>query len=150
MPANLVAPEPFNTEALLTLPELQNLTNQSILIFRGEGGRELLAKSLRVRGADVEYVECYRRVIPASDTSNLYQSWDENRKMLLVVTSNESLQNLVKMVNSKYRDSLLASQLLVVSERAVKKANELGFSQQPVLAGAASNEAIVEAIRKSS
>ena len=149
---NLVAPEPFNTEALLALPELKNLTEQSIMIFRGEGGRELLAQTLRDRGASVEYVECYRRVIPASDPAMLYQCWDESRdekrKLLIVVTSNESLKNLVEMVNSEHLESLLASRLLTVSERAVSKASDLGFKQTPVIATAASNEMILEAIQQ--
>lgn len=147
---DLVAPEPFNTEALLSLPELKDLTGQKILIFRGEGGRELLAKTLRERGADVEYIECYRRFIPASDPAALYQCWDEKRNLLIVVTSNESLQNLVMMVDSDHGKALLASQLLVVSDRAVKKARKLGFIQPPLFADAASNKAIVEAIQKAS
>lgn len=142
----LVAPEPFNSEALLTLPELQELQNKKIVIFRGEGGRELLAQTLRERGAEVTYAECYRRTKPDNDPSLLNQCWDEQRRLIIVVTSNEGLQNLVEMVDNEHRLSLLASTLLVVSERTSLMAKELGFQAPAVLTKSVSNSAIVDAI----
>lgn len=144
--ASLVAPEPFNTEALLSLPEFQDLNGKKVKIFRGEGGRELLARALSDRGAEVEYVECYRRTMPDSNPTDLYQCWDEKRVLLIVVTSNEGLQNLFNMVSENYRDDLLATTLVVISQRAIDKAKELGFKTVPVLTGNASNEAIMETI----
>jgi uroporphyrinogen-III synthase len=146
--ANIKASGPFNSEALLLLPELENLTGKKIIIFRGKGGRELLADTLRSRGAEVEYIECYRRLIPSSDPTSLYQYWDEGRELLIVVTSNEGLRNLLVMVNNEYQQNLLSSTLVVVSERAVTLASELGFKQKPILASTVSNEAILEAIKR--
>lgn len=144
---NLPAPEPFNSEALLTTPELDKIADKRILIFRGEGGRELLGNTLRSRGAEVEYIECYRRLIPDSDPSQLYQCWENKCNPIIVVTSNEGLSNLTKMVSNEYQQSLLTSTLVVVSNRAVSLASELGFEKIPALATTVSNEAIVEAIQ---
>ena len=144
---SIKAPEPFNSESLLALPELENVTNKKVFIFRGEGGREFLADTLRSRGAEVEYIECYRRLIPPSDPTSLYQCWDEGRKLLIVVTSNEGLRNLLTMVNNEHQHSLLSSRLVVVSERAVALASELGFKQKPVLSSTVSNDAILEAMQ---
>ena len=141
------APEPFNSEALLTTPELDKIADKRIVIFRGEGGRELLGKTLRSRGAEVEYIECYRRLIPASDPSQLYQCWDKKCDTIIVVTSNEGLSNLIKMIANEYQQSLLTSTLVVVSKRAVSLAAELGFVKEPGLAATVTNEAIVEAIQ---
>jgi len=143
---SLVAPEPFNSEALLTLPELQNLSGKKVVIFRGEGGRELLAQTMRDRGAEVEYLECYRRELPESDPAILYQCWENKRVILIVVTSNEGLENLMKLMNSKYRAELLSSTLVVISQRTIILARELGFQITPVLTSNASNESIMEAI----
>jgi len=145
--ASIKASGPFNSEALLLLPELQNLTGKKVVIFRGVGGRELLADTLRARGAFVEYIECYRRLIPASDPTRLYQCWDEGRKPLIVVTSNEGLRNLLTMVNNEHQRNLLSSALVVVGERAVGLASELGFKQKPVLSSTVTNKAIFEAIQ---
>ena len=146
--AELTAPQPFNSEALLTVPELGNMSDKKIKIIRGEGGRALLGDTLRSRGANVEYIECYRRLIPDSDPTALFQCWDEERNPTIVVTSNEGLRNLTTMIDSEYRQNLFSSNLVVVSERAVSLAGELGFEKKTVLATTVSNEAIVEAIQR--
>lgn len=147
--ATLVAPEPFNTEALLSIPELKDVSAKKVIILRGVGGRELLADTLLERGAEVEYIECYRRVIPDSDPATLYQCWDQKRLLFIVVTSNESLANLVTMVDNHHQQDLLSSNLIVISERAIKKAKQLGFTKIPILADTASNESIRDAILSS-
>ncbi|MBZ2190323.1 uroporphyrinogen-III synthase [Alcanivorax sp. JB21] len=51
----------FNSEAVLSLPCLQSLSEKRVLILRGEGGRELFAETLADRGAAVSTVALYRR-----------------------------------------------------------------------------------------
>ena len=45
---------------------LRDLHGKRIIVFRGEGGRELLVDTLRARGARVDVVGCYRRAAPSS------------------------------------------------------------------------------------
>ena len=77
----------------------------------------------------------------------LYQRWKEKRVLLIIVTSNESLQNLVDLIDVASQPDLLSSTLVVVSQRAIIRAKELGFKIAPVLTSNASNEAIMEAIQ---
>ena len=146
--ASLVSPEPYNSEALLGLADLQSMHGQRVIIFRGNGGRELLANTLRERGAEVEYAECYQRVIADTDTSELFQKWDEGHSMPIVVTSNEGLNNLHSLIGLTHQQALLTSPLIVVSQRAVTLAKELGFTQKPFVAQNASSEAILTAIEQ--
>jgi len=139
--------EVFNSEALLALPDLQSVAGKHIVIFRGEGGRELLADILRERGANVEYVECYRRVQPQADFNNLNTWLNSNKRLIATVTSSEALQNLLAMLQDVQRQRLLKLPLIVVSERNLQLAKQLGFSQV-IMADQASDQALVAAVIK--
>ncbi len=149
LPIPLVAPEPFNSEALLSVPALQKLEGKRILIFRGDGGREWLRDSLCERGALVDYIECYQRAIPQTDPRPLYTAWEQAQpgSMPIVVTSNQSLQNLVSMIDKEHQPALFASPLMVISERTASLASKLGFTQTPVVATTASDDAVLAALK---
>src|SRR5690606_2605363 len=56
-----------DSEALLALPQFTaalQVPSPRALIIRGEGGRELIADTLRQRGVAVDYLQLYRRVRP--------------------------------------------------------------------------------------
>lgn len=130
----------FNSEALLALPALQQVSGKQILIVRGTGGRELLAETLRERGAGIDYLEVYRRTRPDPPPS-----WP-GKVDIITVTSSEGLQNLFDMIAPKHREELLATPLVVVSERSASLARELGFRQAVTKARNASNEALLDAV----
>jgi uroporphyrinogen-III synthase len=130
----------YDSEALLALPELQQVVTQQILIVRGEGGRELLAKTLRQRGAVVEYLEVYRRARPEPSPH-----WPGTAD-IITITSSEGLQNLFDMAPPEQRQQLLNTPLVVVSDRSADLARALGFRQAVTIARNASNEALLESV----
>ncbi|MDP2787209.1 MAG: uroporphyrinogen-III synthase [Pseudomonadota bacterium] len=96
---NIVAPKGgADSEHLLALPQLAQLAGQRVLIFRGEGGRELIADTLRARGAEVDYAECYRRVCPQTDPAPLLQAFAQQQIQAITVFSGETLDNLLAML----------------------------------------------------
>ncbi len=138
----------FNSEALLELPEMQEVAGKRIVIFRGEGGREVLAETLRRRGAEVTYAEVYRRVKPKADVSRLMKHWARGEVDIITVTSNEALSNLFDLVGQLGRQWLQKTPLVVISERAVELARGLGFKSEILVASQADDTALLAAIRQ--
>lgn len=136
----------FNSEALLAVEEMNNVSGKKIIIFRGDGGRELLADTLRARGALVEYAECYQRARPDIDVSNLMNHWQNNDIDAIVVMSNQGLRNLQEMVGQAGQTYLHNSQLVIISERTLKLAQQSGFSKRPLIATTASDQAVMEVL----
>lgn len=95
----LMPKDRYDSESLLALPQMQEVQDRRILIFRGVGGRELLAEQLQARGAEVRFAECYRRVNPQRDAGDLPRLWQNKQLHALVVTSSEALRNLVALAD---------------------------------------------------
>ena len=140
---DLVPAHQFNSEALLALEELQDMRGKRVVIFRGNGGRDVLRDVLIKRGAEVDYVEVYRRVCPVIDPDDIAHFWQPGAVNLITVTSNESLQNLYEMAGSQGQPLLREMHLVVISQRQVVLAAELGFSHKPLVAANAGDEAIL-------
>ncbi len=95
--------DPFrsDSETLLEVLDLEILRDKTVLVVRGESGRELLTNALRGVGASVEQVAAYRRSAPL-----LNEVRREQLQALLsddstwVVTSSEALRNLLDMVDA--------------------------------------------------
>lgn len=121
------AGEGADSEHLLALPRLADVADKRILIFRGEGGRELLADTLRGRGARVDYAECYRRGRPDADPAPILAELDAGRVGAVTVFSSETLDNLVAMLAPVRQDKLLAVPLFAPHSRIADHARALGF-----------------------
>lgn len=145
--AGVIAPQGrSDSEALLELPELAaaEVAGKRVLIFRGDGGRELLGDTLAARGAAVEYVECYRRRRPAGDGSTLLRLWARGQLDAITVTSSEGLRNLVDMVGEQGRTMLQQTPLFVPHARIAEQARALGLRQ--VVPTAAGDEGLAQGL----
>jgi len=118
--------ERFDSEGLLDLKEFAELSGKSIVIFRGEGGRELLGATLGERGARIEYAECYRRVRPGSDGRELLAAWAQGQIHAIQASSAESVRNLFAIAGTPGRPWLRRTPLFVPHERIATVARELG------------------------
>lgn len=121
----------FDSEALLDLPDFQaeRIRGRKVVIFRGDTGREALADGLRARGAQVEYVTCYRRGRPDADPAPLLALLARGQLDAITVTSSEGLRNLVGMVGAGGEAKLKNTPLFVAHRRIADEARRLGFRE---------------------
>lgn len=120
----------FDSEALLALPELQDMAGRRVVIFRGEGGRELLGEELIRRGADLTLVECYRRGKPVgADVGALLHQWARGEIGAVTVTSGESMRNLFDLVGKLGQQWLKKTPVFTFHENIAAVARELGVEQ---------------------
>jgi uroporphyrinogen-III synthase len=115
-----------DSEALAALPELQDLGGRSVVIFRGQGGREWLRTVLEARGARVEYAECYRRVRPTQDSGPLLALWRRGAIEAASIASTEGLQNFFDMLGTAGEAYLRATPVFVPHPRIAQAAEKLG------------------------
>lgn len=127
---DVVAPrERFDSEALLELPPFADMTAKRVIIFRGDGGRDLFGDTLKARGAAVDYVTCYRRAKPALDPAPLLKLWGDGQLDALIVTSSEGLRNLYEMVGKLGQSWLKKTPTFVPHARIAEQARALGLTQ---------------------
>ena len=111
------------TEGLLTLSPLQDIKNKQIIIIRGVGGREALAEQLVERGANVRYWEVYQRACPPLDGRHIALQWQHCGIDTIVITSGETLDNLINLVPKELFAWLRACHIIVPSNRVEAQAH---------------------------
>ena len=117
-----------DSEALLQLPALREAIarpDARVLILRGEGGRELLAERLREQGASVDYLELYRRFLPAYDSGVLTQRIQLERLNGLVVSSGQGFLHLQALAGPDW-PQVARLPLFVPSPRVYEMARAAG------------------------
>ena len=123
------------SEDLLDMPAFQNVSGSRIAIFRGVGGRELLAQSLEERGARVDYIECYCRAETSVGSAELLTTVKERSVDAVVVTSGQILEMLNRLVDIKEHGWNLLP-VVVPSIRVRDLALKAGFEHVIVSEGA--------------
>lgn len=126
---DLLPDQGYDSEALLAMPQLQAISGQKMLIVRGAGGREELFDALLNRGAEVEYLDVYRRIIPNIDCSSVIKMLSRKQLGAVTVTSGGALHNLLAMLGEHYHQCLTALPLVVVSARIARIADDIGFKR---------------------
>lgn len=156
----------MNSEALLALPSLQSLSHEKVMIFRGCGGRPLLAEQLRQRGAQVDYCELYHRVFPKAEALELIKSsamdLGQIEGKVVALHSGEALHNWNQLVQDLAQtqeidnnhqqlpynlDHLRDIPLVVPGQRVAQLAQQLGFTRI-AMAENASDQAMVYSLQQ--
>ncbi len=150
--SEVLTPSQENSEGVLSLIPLSQVQDKHIAIVRGNGGRELLASTLKQRGATVSYIESYQRLWRPL-AKNIAQQWQQQQINCIVVTSNDILLTLIRLVTDSSLTRLEqhywlnTCYWLVASQRIAKTATTMGLLQVINMNGA-SDTVIEEQLRK--
>jgi len=143
---DLVPADRFDSEGLLAEPALADVAGRRIVIFRGEGGRELLGETLRARGAEVIHAECYRRELPEVDTRALRAAWRKGEVDVIVLTSVATFDNLRELLADAADPLLSTATFVAASQRLAARVRERYPEARIIVAASAEDGAIVNAL----
>ena len=132
----------YDSETLLALPEMQDVAGKTFAIFRGVGGRELMAESLKTRGANVYFAESYQRSNPQPNAVLLKTKWQKNELDAVVVTSSEAMRYLLDMAGNE--EWLRHITICVNHERIAELPRTLGL--KVLVASAPGDEAMLQCL----
>lgn len=135
----------MSSEGLLALSSLQQLSGQRVLIVKGEGGRQALARELGGRGARVDELACYRRAEPELAPGELALKLSQWGIDLILISSGEGLGNMLALLSPAETTKFSCITLLVPSRRVADMASTAGF-EQVVTAENASDSAMLRAL----
>jgi hypothetical protein len=139
----------FDSESLLKEPALNDVNGKRIRIIRGSEGRELLAETLRERGATVDYLSVYERVLPKISAGQLLEvetAWLAGRINAITIMSVETLNNLLLALPKILVADLVNVPLVTPAARVIKEALNRFPACRPVLASGTQATELVDAI----
>lgn len=149
LPADIVPESGFDSESLLSHPDLILPAGSSILIVRGNGGRELMRETFTARGFSVDLLDVYERVLPTLDAARRHEIeslWQDGGIDLVTATSVATLRNLSELLTERGRQLLEITPLLVASRRIGAAATAMGLRGECVVAAAADDDSMLGAM----
>ena len=137
----------YSSEKLLVELSRRDVSEKSITIFRGEGGRELLADNLNSRGAKVNYCEMYKRQHPTYSREQLEQAVGDDLTAILFA-SGETLENFYRHMQRDRLQAVVENVPVIVPSARIKVlAEHYGF-KKILIAVNASAEGFLNVITK--
>lgn len=134
-----------SSEGLLEHAALQ-APPATVLIVRGQGGRELLRDTLIARASSVTVAEVYERVPtqPAVEQLNAVLSLLRSTELdIITVTSIDILQALDALLSSVDRELAHRVSLLVGSARIATQARQLGWQGECIVSSSPEDKALL-------
>lgn len=130
----------IGAEALLEVDQMQDLTDCRVLVVRGESGLDWPAEEMARRGAEVEFVKCYRFGEPRHSLIKLEDVFSQKANIAGVfIHSSQSLINLVKIAGP-HIDLLSEITLVAGSEKIKKTAQSFDWKGKICVAESPSNK----------
>lgn len=145
--AEPLAPHRQDSEGLLDHPMLKDLRHRQVTLVGAPGGRGVLRSQLVARGARLREVHVYRRVPPRLDRRHVEAVLGLPGSARVLLSSNEALQNLCRLLPPPALTQLCAAVAVVSSERLATAARDAGFRQVALASSALADDLLAAAAR---
>jgi uroporphyrinogen-III synthase len=139
----------FDSESLLSHPELVSVAGRRVLLVKGQGGRELLEQELARRGASVTLAEVYRRECPAptaDELAALEARFERREIQVITATSAEIGHNLLALASPALRRYFDAVHWVVPGARVADTLRDGGLGAPLLRASSAEDQDLVSAV----
>lgn len=123
--ADIVPAYGYDSEHLLSEDAFDDVSGRRVRIIRGDGGRELLGRTLRERGAAVDYLAVYRRVrhrFSAAEIAAVAERWQRGEVRFFTAMSIASLDFLLGSLPAACLERIALARLVTPSERVIQTA----------------------------
>jgi len=137
-----------DSEALLALPMLADVRSRRIALIGAPGGRNLIAPTLRERGAQVEAIDVYERRAPRLTRRHFDALAAAPQPWITLLSSAEALANLCALLPPDLATRWRAQPLVVASERLAALARAQGFDDIGVARSALGADLLDAAVRR--
>ena len=104
---NLV-PREYQAEAILQRLDPREMNGRRVLLPRARGARDVLPKTLRAWGAEVDVIESYRTAPGKGDIASLRRSLRGEKVDMVTFTSSSTVANFVALLDGENPAELLA------------------------------------------
>ncbi len=135
----------IDSEGLLASLANVDLKDRSVIIFRGQNGREFLGESLRSNGAKVIQLESYQRQLNPDPIQPSLNYWLCGERQILIASSVAIIKGVLDKVGSADHNRVKSCPLVVFSERIANACRELGFVGAITIAARPDDKSVVEA-----
>ena len=131
---------------LRALPTFRNVSNQRVVVFRGNGGESSLLEWLKNEGARVFVAETYRRAMPIEINPAVIELCQQATIDVITLTSATSVEHLFALLPDNTHRMLKNATVVTLSQRIARYCESQGFQGAILVADAANDQALVETI----
>jgi uroporphyrinogen-III synthase len=129
------APARMDSEGLLSLPTLQDVSGHDIGLVTAPGGRGEITPALLARGANVLRADVYEREPVPLSARALRQLRDADAPMVVALSSGEALQRVLEELPADLAAKLRGMRVVAASKRLHALARGQGFEDIEIARG---------------
>jgi len=122
-----VVPEEYRAEAILEMLRPEEMRGRKVLIPRAAEARDVLIRTLRQWGAQVDVVEAYRTIVPKNDPSRMRALLLGGKVDMVTFTSSSTVKNFVALFGAGVRKLTAAAAVACIGPITQATAEEMGI-----------------------